>query len=78
MRRYLVFAGDHHYPLGGWNDLLFSTDDLEKALAMARGCARDWSHVVDSLGVFEMGKLAIVSFHKSGDVMVRDGEVFSV
>lgn len=72
--RYLVFAGDHYYPAGGWNDKLHATDSIETALNVARGCARDWSHVVDTQAVTEMGNLAITSFHRSGDVMVRDKE----
>lgn len=74
MRRYIVFAGDNHYPMGGWNDKLHATDDLEQALNVARGCDRDWSHVVDTEAVFEMGNLAIVSFHRSDGIMVRDRE----
>ena len=47
---FILFAGDQHYPCGGWNDYrgMFST--LDEAIVagkqrLANGC--DWAHVVN-------------------------------
>ena len=46
MARYLVFAGDDHYPIGGAADYIteFRTP-AEAALGMPRD--RDWAHVAE-------------------------------
>lgn len=50
MVMFILFAGDQHYPCGGWNDYrgMFST--LDEAIVagkqrLANGC--DWAHVVN-------------------------------
>lgn len=53
MNRYLLFAGYHYYPRGGWTDFRHSFDSLEDAFAY--GFQRDiggrklydWCHVLD-------------------------------
>jgi hypothetical protein len=47
MNRFLLFAGDHYYPLGGWDDLIGDFAALEEALAAPRE-GRDWWHVIDT------------------------------
>lgn len=50
LKRYLVFAGDTHYPGGGWDDFVVSHDALDEAVTAAKA-TRDgrngWWHVVD-------------------------------
>jgi len=51
LKRYLIFAGDNYYPLGGWKDLHSSEDNKEIAEAVARTKAETsltWAHVVDA------------------------------
>jgi hypothetical protein len=50
MKQYLVFAGLHYHPLGGWNDFIDSFDDLKAARMVALSHVRTqstWSHIVD-------------------------------
>jgi hypothetical protein len=50
LRRYLVFAGSHYYPSGGFNDFEESFDLLDVAWGYAKGRAAEsykWSHIVD-------------------------------
>lgn len=53
LKRYLLFAGDHYYPKGGWDDFRDSFDTIEAAmnagealLKAAPGC--DWAHILDT------------------------------
>lgn len=46
MKRYLTFAGDRYYPLGGWEDRRLSYDTKEEAVEAVSG-RWDWWHVVD-------------------------------
>ncbi len=50
-KRFVVFAGDDHYPLGGWRDFRNSFHQFCNAKEFARktidnGC--DWAQVVDT------------------------------
>lgn len=60
MKRFLVFAGNHYYPAGGWRDFRGGFDDLDSAAAEAgrlvleqdpdkpKGCGRfEWSQLID-------------------------------
>ena len=50
MKRYLVFTGDHYYPLGGMEDFDWSTDDKEEAISSAKDSNSDddmWGQVYD-------------------------------
>lgn len=57
MTRYVLFAGEHFYAKGGWNDAMGEFDSLEEAVAKAHWLltedipadrpALDWWHVVD-------------------------------
>lgn len=50
VKRYIVFAGDCYYPLGGWKDLLDSFDDKGEAIASADADLNPgytWAQVVD-------------------------------
>lgn len=46
MKRYLVFAGETYYPLGGWDDLRGRFDTVEDAVVAVTG-KFDWWQVVD-------------------------------
>lgn len=50
MNRFLLFAGDHYYPAGGWVDFKDSFLTLENAKdAAAKTYAReDWYHIIDT------------------------------
>lgn len=50
MKRYLVFAGDTHYPAGGWDDFIGDYDNLTEAFHIAKitGHSSHWWHVVDT------------------------------
>jgi hypothetical protein len=46
MRQFLLFAGDHYYPSGGYNDFKESFDSIVEA--EVAGAKYDWCHVVDA------------------------------
>lgn len=50
MKRYLLFAGEHYYPEGGWADFHQDFDSLREAedKAATFGHGIDWWHIVDS------------------------------
>ena len=52
MKRYLLFAGDVYYPLGGMNDLFGDFDSMDEAVAkmQATNDDHDWWHVYDTVG----------------------------
>lgn len=52
MKKFLLFSGDNHYPMGGWRDFLGSFDTKEEAVA-AVPLLNDWYQVVD----LEAGKI---------------------
>jgi hypothetical protein len=58
--RYLAFAGDDHYPSGGWSDFIGAFDTAEQArdaiceqeptrIAGKRRCVNSWGHIVDAV-----------------------------
>ena len=52
MKRFMLFAGDRHYPLGGWSDFRGSygtCDEASDAASQYRATDTDgrWWHVVD-------------------------------
>lgn len=50
MERYLVFAGDHYYPSGGWDDFHGDYASLEQAKAIAAELEKEggrWAHIAD-------------------------------
>lgn len=36
MKRYVLFAGEAHYPAGGWQDFIATSDDLAPLKAMIK------------------------------------------
>ena len=44
--QYALFAGDHYYPLGGWDDYVDTFETIAEARAGVAPTA-DWAHVVD-------------------------------
>lgn len=53
MKRFLAFAGDYYYAMGGWGDFIGSFDSLDdaKAACVARkpeSPSGHWGSVVDS------------------------------
>jgi hypothetical protein len=54
MKRYLLFAGEIYYPIGGWDDLKGSFETIDEAKAAASGDPPhkyefDWWHVIDAV-----------------------------
>lgn len=53
VKRYLLFAGDQYYPVGGWDDFKGSFDTPDEAVDAIRhptepnGWRTDWWHVID-------------------------------
>jgi len=50
IKRFLLFAGDDHYPRGGWSDFHSSYDTLAETIGMmhSAGFAHfNWCQVVD-------------------------------
>lgn len=43
---YKLFAGDNHYPRGGYKDFIDSYDTLEEALEHAANARADWWQIV--------------------------------
>lgn len=53
MKRFLVFAGDTYYPMGGWSDFKGSFDSIDAAKDMLLSDAAqrrgfDWVEIVDT------------------------------
>lgn len=46
MMSYLLFAGDHYYPSGGWHDFVDSFSSEDAAVKHAASLGNDWWHVV--------------------------------
>ena len=55
--RYIIFAGDQYYPLGGWDDLFGTAESLEEAKILYKkgfntvgslGLQERWAHIVDA------------------------------
>ena len=49
MKRFLIFAGDLHYPTGGWYDFEGDFDTLEDAKTALLNINCDWWHIVDTV-----------------------------
>lgn len=51
MKRFLVFAGETYYPMGGWADFQKDYDTFEEASNSFTELMKteDWMHIVDSL-----------------------------
>ena len=51
MKNYLLFAGDHYYPSGGWDDFQEAFETWEEANQKGKDLKEqrkaDWYHVVD-------------------------------
>ncbi len=48
MKRFLLFEGDHYYPVGGWYDFREDFDTKIKALNAATKSGFEWYQVVDT------------------------------
>ena len=49
MKRYLVFAGEDYYPVGGAGDFVSDHDTEEEAIKVAdEACRGEWAHVLDT------------------------------
>lgn len=56
MKAYILFAGDHYYPIGGWRDKKLETDSIEEAIEESnKFCERypdlrkyDWADILDT------------------------------
>ena len=51
MKRFLLFAGDEYYPLGGWHDFKGDFETLEDAQTwfLKVVLRYDWAHVYDTI-----------------------------
>lgn len=48
MKRYMLFAGDNYYPLGGMEDFVDSFDTIEETFNHPRSSnERGWFHIYD-------------------------------
>lgn len=48
MKKYMVFAGDAYYPIGGWEDFKGTFDLIEEARERARVSSGDWFQIVET------------------------------
>lgn len=48
MARFILFAGDQYYPLGGARDVAGGWNSLEEAIAAGRACGREWWNILDA------------------------------
>jgi hypothetical protein len=48
MKRFLVFAGHRHNPLGGWDDFRAGFDFVGDAISWAMPTSYEWWHVFDT------------------------------
>lgn len=49
--RFALFAGEHRYPSGGWDDWRGSFATQAEALTAAADAGHEWWHVVDLAAV---------------------------
>jgi hypothetical protein len=59
MQRFLLFAGNHYYPGGGWDDYRCGYDELAQAYAAADKNFSDetmWFQVVDTAVMKEVSR----------------------
>lgn len=49
MKRYLLFAGKNHYPLGGWEDFVDEAVTWEYLLTEVKKETYDWFHLYDNV-----------------------------
>jgi hypothetical protein len=51
MKRFIIFASDHYYPIGGWSDYVAGFDTLDEAMDLTYSDKfkkqYDWWHIVD-------------------------------
>jgi hypothetical protein len=47
MKQFLLFAGYHYYPSGGWDDFSNSYDTVKEAAIAYQKTGTDWGQVVD-------------------------------
>ena len=49
LKRYLVFAGESYYPLGGWDDLIGQYDTIEEARMATKSYQHSqlWAQIID-------------------------------
>lgn len=60
--KYIIFAGDTYYPLGGWQDYYGIADTIEEAnIAYDNAIKKGWAHVLD----FDTGKIILDSWPKT-------------
>lgn len=66
MKRYLLFAGDVYYPVGGWDDFRGAYDTIEEAqsASLAYRDTYEWFHIVDTVEMKQVEHLAV-----SGEVV---------
>ncbi len=55
MKRYLLFAGDYYYPVGGMEDFIGDFSTIERAknkgVELIKNNKADWAHVYDALNM---------------------------
>lgn len=53
---FMLFAGDHYYPRGGWNDYHGEFPTLEDARRVAANLLVDWWHIVHDGAIVDSGR----------------------
>ena len=48
MGAFLIFAGSHYYPGGGWNDFAGDASTLDEAKEKLMRMNFEWAHVIDT------------------------------
>ena len=46
MKRFVLFAGEYYYPLGGMDDCMGKYSTLDEATSTCEGY--DWAHILDT------------------------------
>jgi hypothetical protein len=64
---YLLFAGDHYYPSGGWSDLKGRFSSKEEALEFYKaghryGDDEDYVHYWDWYQIVDMESMEVIDF----------------
>ena len=65
---FALFAGEAHYPAGGWDDLVGAYDSIQKAIGAAdnyeRNANLEWGHIVNLTTARPVLVWAVVSEYK--------------
>lgn len=65
---YLLFAGFHYYPSGGWDDFIGSFDSVQACLDALKSICAQKTHYEDWYQIVDMNTQRVVIYGNCADV----------